>query len=113
MNVAGIAEGHPDDATAVVERGVPTSYGELTAEVARVRGGVLGLGVRPGDRVALVVGNTREFVVGYLAVLGAGGVVVPLNPESPAAELDHQRTVTGATVTLTAADIDRLSIAAP
>ena len=41
-----------------------------------------------GDRVALVLTNGVPFVVTYLAVLGLGGVIVPLNPTSPAPELE-------------------------
>jgi long-chain acyl-CoA synthetase len=87
VNLASILEGHPDDAVALVGRGVPTTYGALRDEVARVRGGLVGLGLRPGDRVAILSANNRMFVVGYLAVLGAGCVAVPLNPLSPPAEV--------------------------
>jgi long-chain acyl-CoA synthetase len=70
-----------------VSRGEPTTYGELRTDVARLRGGLVGLGLRPGDRVALVCDNDPLFVVGYLAVLGVGCVAVPLNPMSPPAEI--------------------------
>jgi len=96
MNLASIAEGHAGDAVAVVSRGVATTYGELTDEVAHVRGGLQGLGLQPGDRVAILCANNRLFVVSYLAVLGAGLVAVPMNPTSPASEIDHQLTMVGA-----------------
>jgi long-chain acyl-CoA synthetase len=87
VNLASIVEGHPDGAAALVGRGVTTTYGELRADVARLRGGLVALGLRPDDRVALLCANNRLFVVSYLAVLGAGCVAVPLNPLSPPAEL--------------------------
>ena len=87
MNLASIVEGAPDDAVAVVSRGEPTTYGELRSDVARLRGGLTGLGLRPGDRVAILAANNRLFVTAYLAVLGAGCVAVPLNPLSPPAEV--------------------------
>ena len=111
--MAAIAEGHPGEAIALVDQGVPTTYGELADEVARVRGGLLGLGLQVGDRVALVCENNRQFVVGYLAIVGAGCVAVPLNPESPPVEVNHQRTTTGTTITVGADDIVRLSRSAP
>ncbi|MCU1488093.1 MAG: acyl-CoA synthetase (AMP-forming)/AMP-acid ligase [Actinomycetia bacterium] len=90
MNLASIVEGHPGDSVALVGRGVPTTYGELRDDVARLRGGLVDLGLRPDDRVALLCANNRLFVVAYLAVLGAGCVAVPLNPLSPPAEIDAE-----------------------
>src|SRR5690606_29395161 len=44
-------------------------------------------GVRPGDRVAFVAGNCHQLLEGYLGVLLAGGVLVPLNFRTAAPEL--------------------------
>jgi long-chain acyl-CoA synthetase len=90
MNLATITDAHPDDAIALISRGQRTTYGELRRQVGELRGGLIGLGVQPGDRLAMVSGNTWFFAVTYLAALGAGAVVVPLNPSSPAAELAEQ-----------------------
>ena len=54
------------------------------------------LGVGKGDRVALLCGNTIEFVVAYFACLGRGIVCVPLNPTAPAPELQRELSVVGA-----------------
>jgi long-chain acyl-CoA synthetase len=90
-NLASTVEPHSADRVALrlVDGGLVT-YGELRERAARLRGGLRSLGVVPGDRVALVCGNTPDFAVAYLAVLGLGAVVVPLNPTSPARELTHQ-----------------------
>ena len=88
MNLASIIDPHPDDAVALVSRTRTTTYGELRGQVAALRGGLAGLGLEPGDRVAVVCANNWYFVVSYLAVLGAGLVAVPLNPLSPPAELE-------------------------
>ncbi|MGZ8648765.1 MAG: SLC13 family permease [Solirubrobacteraceae bacterium] len=90
MNLAHIIDGHPADHVALVSRGVETTYGQLRDQVARVRGGLVGLGVGQGDRVALLCGNGRYFVETYLAALGLGAVVVPLNPQSPAPEIERE-----------------------
>ena len=90
MNLAAIIEAHPDDAVALVSRGAPTTYGELRAQAAELRGGLMRLGIEPGDRVALVVANNWFFAVTYLATLGVGAVAVPLNPASPGAELERE-----------------------
>jgi long-chain acyl-CoA synthetase len=89
-NLATIIEGHPDDAPAVVSRGQVTTYAELRRQVGELRGGLARLGVAPGDRVAIAGANNWLFVVSYLATLGSGAVVVPLNPASPAAELQAE-----------------------
>jgi long-chain acyl-CoA synthetase len=96
MNVASIIEGHPPAATALISRGVITTYGELTAQVAALRGALNGLGIARGDRVALLCGNTLEFVVTYFACLGRGIVCVPLNPTAPAPELERELRVVSA-----------------
>src|SRR5215211_5353914 len=55
------------------------SYGELADRVRRLAGGLLGAGVERGDPVALFAANRMEWVVACLAVISAGGVVVPLD----------------------------------
>ena len=89
-NLATIIDGHPDEAPALVSRGHVTTYGELRRQVGELRGGLIRLGVEPGDRVAIASANNWLFAVSYLATLGAGGVAVPLNPTSPTAELQSQ-----------------------
>jgi long-chain acyl-CoA synthetase len=90
VNLARIIEPHPDDALAVVSRGQPTTYGTLRSQVDGLRGGLAGLGLEPGDRVALLCANNHYFVTSYLAVLGLGCVAVPLNPLSPALEVRRE-----------------------
>ena len=85
VNLAGIIEGHPAGATALVADGQATSYGALRRRAAGVRGALVDAGVAPGDRVALASGNEPAFVVGLLGILGVGAVAVPLNPQSPPA----------------------------
>lgn len=94
VNLASIIESHPESAIALVSRGKQTTYGELRTQVAALRGGLAGLGVRPGDRVAIAAGNNWYFVSSYLAVLGLGAVAVPLNPLAPAPELQRELGVT-------------------
>lgn len=95
MNLATVVEAHPAEAIALVSRRRETTYGELREQVAALRGGLHGLGLQPGDRVALVCGNNWYFVASYLAVLGAGMVAVPLNPQAPAPELSDQLAAVG------------------
>ncbi|MCU1396937.1 MAG: acyl-CoA synthetase (AMP-forming)/AMP-acid ligase [Acidimicrobiales bacterium] len=89
-------EGHPAEHVAVISRGRETAYGSLREQVANTRSRLAALGVADGDRVALLIGNNRHFVVSYLAVLGIGGVAVPLNPTSPANEIERELVAVGA-----------------
>ena len=100
MNLAHIIDGHPPQHIAIISRGVETSYAKLGDEVARLRGGLIKLGVGSGDRVALLCGNGLYFVETYLAVLGLGAVVVPLNPQSPSPEIEQEIATVGAGVVI-------------
>jgi long-chain acyl-CoA synthetase len=57
------------------------TYFELTERVERLAHGLAGRGVRAGDAVALLMGNTPAWVECFLAVTGLGAVAVPLNPQ--------------------------------
>ena len=50
---------------------------------ARARGGLAGLGLEPGDRMAVVCANDPGFVVAYLAGLGAGRSPCRSTPPAP------------------------------
>ena len=58
MNLASIIEGHAADSVALISRNRETTYGALREQVAVLRGGLAGLGIGRGDRVALLLGNT-------------------------------------------------------
>jgi len=65
------------------------SWTDIVAATRRLRGGLLKMGLAPGDRVAILAENCPEWVIVDLAVLGMGGVVVPLYPTSSAEEIAH------------------------
>ena len=54
------------------------------------------LGVRKGDRVAIMLPNCPQFVVAYCATLRVGGVAVPFNPLYSAREIEYQLRDSGA-----------------
>jgi long-chain acyl-CoA synthetase len=96
VNLAHIIDDHDANRIALISRGRETTYGALRDQVAHLRGGLAGLGIEPGDRVALLCGTGRYFVVAYLATLGLGAVSVPLNPTSPSLEIERELSVVGA-----------------
>jgi long-chain acyl-CoA synthetase len=55
------------------------TYRELDALTDSIARGLIHLGVKRQERVALFLDNCPEFIIGYYAILKAGGVVVPIN----------------------------------
>ncbi len=76
---------HADHA-AVITDDRSLSFAELHDEVRRTAAAIAGLGVRPGDRVAIWSPNTWHWVVACLAIHYAGAVVVPINTRYTAEE---------------------------
>ena len=66
-----------------------TTFRDLDDRSARVAGLLQDRGVKPGDRVAIMLPNLPEFAVIYYGVLRAGGVVVPMNPLLKAREVAY------------------------
>jgi long-chain acyl-CoA synthetase len=64
---------------AVVEGEHRLSYEELWRQARSLGAGLRELGVRPGDRVALLCPNSVDFPRAYYAILAAGAVVVPVH----------------------------------
>ncbi|TGT34933.1 amino acid adenylation domain-containing protein, partial [Mesorhizobium sp. M8A.F.Ca.ET.165.01.1.1] len=73
------------EAVAVVCDDERLSYGELNARANRLAHHLIGLGVRPGNRIATVLDRSVALVVAQLAVLKAGGVYVPIDRALPSA----------------------------
>ena len=66
------------------------TYAELDRRADRFAAGLQSLGVRKGDRVALLLPNCPQFVIAFYGALRAGAVVVPCNPLYTAPELRRQ-----------------------
>jgi long-chain acyl-CoA synthetase len=76
------------------------TYGQLHERVDRATAALQELDVAPGDRVALVLGNTPTFVEAYAATLRAGAAFVPLLPGLAPDELRHALADSGARVAI-------------
>ena len=70
---------HPDRRAIETADGRVLSYRDLDALSGRLAGALVGLGVRPGDRVAVQVEKGVEALALYLAAVRAGAVYLPLN----------------------------------
>jgi long-chain acyl-CoA synthetase len=70
--------------------GARLSYRQLMDQVNRFASALAALGVRKGDRVALVLPNLPQFVIAFYGTLKLGAIVVNTNPTYTAPELEHQ-----------------------
>ncbi len=77
------------DHTCLIHDDRQWSYAELAAEVERVARAFVTLGLRPGDRVAILLPNRAEFLCTVFAMARTGGVFVPLNTAQTAEELQY------------------------
>jgi long-chain acyl-CoA synthetase len=84
------------DRPALLSGGAVTTWGELDGLVDRAAAGLRGLGLVPGDRVVLQLGNSVDFPVLYCGALRAGLVAVPANTAYTGAELTHLLADSGA-----------------
>jgi long-chain acyl-CoA synthetase len=84
------------DASALVGVDTTTSYSALATDVARFADYLTYGGLRPGDRVGVMLPNGPEFAVVFYGILHAGGVAVPLNPTLHPRELEFYLTIAGA-----------------
>jgi long-chain acyl-CoA synthetase len=70
----------PDAPAVFLGRAPWATYGELAGRVARLAGGMReGLGLRPGERVAIAMKNAPEYLVALYAAWWAGLAAVPVN----------------------------------
>ncbi len=74
---------------ALVYRGRTVTYGELDALTGRRAAWLQGLGVEPGDRVALSIVDKLTFLITHVGAMRAGGVSLPLNPRFTRDELRY------------------------
>jgi fatty-acyl-CoA synthase len=64
---------------ALVFRGRRWTFAQLAGDADRVARGLVGLGVEPGERVALWLLNRPEWIAAMFGVMRAGAVLVPVN----------------------------------
>src|ERR1700730_14729585 len=66
-----------------------STYRDLDARMNAVASMVARLGVRPGERVAMLVGNRTEFIEFFFGSMRAGAIPLPLNTRLAAETLEH------------------------
>lgn len=85
------------------------SFSELHDRCTRLAAGLHALGLRKGDRVAILAANSHVYVETYLAVPASGLVVVPLNTRHAAPELRYALEDSATKVLITDRDVGDLA----
>jgi long-chain acyl-CoA synthetase len=80
------AAGYPEQ-TALIFFGRKITYKALSEKAERFAAALVSLGIKQGDRVALILPNCPQAVISYYGILRLGAVVVPVNPLSVEREL--------------------------
>jgi long-chain acyl-CoA synthetase len=80
------ARRHPDS-TCLVDGAQRYSWAQVDRDAGDLASGLAARGLHPGDRIALLLGNSYDFVVAYFGAARAGLVTVPLNPAYTSAEV--------------------------
>lgn len=80
---------------AYISMGVSLSYGELDKQARHFAAWLQSIGIRKGDRVALMMPNLLQYPVCLFGTLRTGAVVVNTNPLYTASELEHQLSDSG------------------
>jgi long-chain acyl-CoA synthetase len=86
------------DRVATIFIGGKLTYRQLVDKVYRMAAALADLGVKKGDRVAVMLPNCPQMVISYYAISKAGGVVVAMNPLYVERELEHQIKDAGAKI---------------
>jgi long-chain acyl-CoA synthetase len=97
---------HPGLAAVGYGPRVVQSYGELAARAARLAGALHRLGLKPGDRVAIIAKNCVEYVETIYGIWHAGLAAVPANAKLHGRELGYILEHSGARVCFATSGLD-------
>src|SRR5687767_2487454 len=84
------------DRPALLFKGATTSYSELERRSDRFASGLISLGIKRGDRVAIALPNCPQFIIAELGAWKAGAIACPVNPTYTERELEDALNATEA-----------------
>ncbi|HVO88533.1 MAG TPA: acyl--CoA ligase family protein [Casimicrobiaceae bacterium] len=100
------------DRTAVVENDLRFSYAAFLERCRKMAGGLRELGVKPGDRVAVLASNSHVMLAAHYAVPFAGAVLVALNTRITPADMAYILEHSGSSVLIFDHDYAKPALAA-
>ncbi len=93
------------DRDAVIYLDAKYSYAELWEQIESFAANLMGMGIKKGDRVALILPNSPQFLVAYNAIHLCGATVVAINPLMSNPEIEREIKVTDSSILII---LDRL-----
>jgi long-chain acyl-CoA synthetase len=88
------------DSMAFKCHGVSKTFAEISIYVERLAAALAGIGIKKGDRVAIIMPNIIQYPVSVFAILKLGAIVVNVNPLYTSAEIEYVIQNSGAKVAL-------------
>jgi len=73
----------------IIFQGQKIAYQDLYRQVEGLAQGLTELGIKPGDKVGLLLTNSPQFVVSYFAIAAIGAIIIPLNTMFKGEELAY------------------------
>jgi len=104
--------GRVPDRTALIAGHRRWTWAELDRAVAQVAARLRSAGLRPGERFAMIAGNTPENVIAYFAAARNGAIIVPVNARLAAPEIAHILRDAEAMIVASARELDAVVDAA-
>jgi len=101
------AEAHPARPALYLGHDLVEDYAGFHAAAARVAAALVGMGVTPGDRVALFLKNTPDYLIALFGAWYAGAAVVPVNAKLHPAEVAWILSNAGARLCFASPDLAR------
>lgn len=89
--------------------GLTLTYGDLAARAARLAASLRGAGLASGDRVAIRLPSSLDFIVAFYAAQWAGAAAVPIDPELPPDRVARRVAVTGCRLEIGSAEYEALA----
>jgi long-chain acyl-CoA synthetase len=86
------AELYGDEVALQMRRGdgfEKTTYSELHEKVRAIAAALVSIGFKKGDKAGVIGENRPEWALSYLAIVSAGGIVVPIDPQLKYKEIGH------------------------
>ena len=90
---------------AVIERAGITDYTSLCARAAGVHATLRALGIRPNDRVGILLDRGAEAIAAYFGVIAAGAVAVIVNEKLRPRQIEHMLDHAGVTLLISSAEL--------
>lgn len=66
------------------------TYAQLVEKCNRLTNALRDLGIQKGDRIAVMIPNSPEYIISFCSVLNLGGIAVPINPLNKGRDISHR-----------------------